>query len=872
MTENKIKTVLFHRAGKSSQAFLSLFDVTNDSWDDVLVDSGLRERSTSRGDDSEELNNKIKNFLLGAPERCVNGMDFKPKWKAHYGTQFPLPDGVKLTTFLGKPAAAGACRLELQKTPEGGKSLIVHAPDGEASKGVKSSDKGVKSSDKGFKSSDKGAESSDKVVKISDKAARKVGDRVQAKYTPKSHTWKDATVVRLHPGGDPELLFDEFHDIVSIPLARIRTVQVEPSAPKPLLVDELKMTLEKARWLLNFEASREKLASAKFDGVKVNFKDSVLKVCIRDRGNDEQNQAATELVDSLRQAEANLEVSETFSLSGAVIDELLSDLEVKRLEREERVSVFVIRPKKGADSTSTDAPAGVRLVSDSTSNGLGVARVQEYLSETYTSVEREVILPRKVSSVSFKWLEQQILQPAEARHQVKISPIRFGGSDGGKGRSEGGGGNFTPALNNTYHLIKKLLLETPERCIDGKYFKPMWSKRYGTDLVLPDGVKLKQYLEDAEAAGACRIEMRKMPNGPDDLFVHAPREGNSGKGGKGGKSGKGDGKGFGKGDSKEYGKEHGKGYGKGYGKSDGKSDGKGSKGGKGDGNDGKVGNTYQVSGVPWRVGRAIADVEAIMRATEVKAIKKNDPLPELVAELHKMRKDLLSSGGDDDEGDDASTDSSNKTSGRLLITVFAPPTPGVPPPYVKVTLAMAPSPSDGSTEIAVACAGASCTFLRHSAPPPLRFTFENALFCCSKCHLSPSNGTADSIMHGEECEQQLCGTGSSENDSGGYATLKAARKSFQALIDTFGQRSFLISNEFPKQIDASAASNALEEKLGGHGKASEFAANCGLVKVEWNKKKGEVLLTGDDKALGIGVDILAETSRGAIIETVNNAI
>jgi hypothetical protein len=44
------------------------------------------------------------------------------------------------------------------------------------------------------------------------------------------------------------------------------------------------------------------------------------------------------------------------------------------------------------------------------------------------------------------------------------------------------------------------------------------------------------------------------------------------------------------------------------------------------------------------------------------------------------------------------------------------------------------------------------------------------------------------------------------------------------------------------------------------------------VKVEWNKKKGEVLLTGDDKALGIGVDILAETSRGAIIETVNNAI
>jgi len=185
---------------------------------------------------------------------------------------------------------------------------------------------------------------------------------------------------------------------------------------------------------------------------------------------------------------------------------------------------------------------------------------------------------------------------------------------------------------------------------------------------------------------------------------------------------------------------------------------------------------------------------------------------------------------------------------------------------------MAPSPSDGSTEIAVACAGASCTFLRHSAPPPLRFTFENALFCCSKCHLSPSNGTADSIMHGEECEQQLCGTGSSENDSGGYATLKAARKSFQALIDTFGQRSFLISNEFPKQIDASAASNALEEKLGGHGKASEFAANCGLVKVEWNKKKGEVLLTGDDKALGIGVDILAETSRGAIIETVNNAI
>jgi hypothetical protein len=58
---------------------------------------------------------------------------------------------------------------------------------------------------------------------------------------------------------------------------------------------------------------------------------------------------------------------------------------------------------------------------------------------------------------------------------------------------------------------------------------------------LPPGVKLKNYLEGPQAAGACRLEMRKISNGEMILMVHAP----GGEQGGVGIDGKGSGKGVG---------------------------------------------------------------------------------------------------------------------------------------------------------------------------------------------------------------------------------------------------------------------------------------------------------------------------------------
>ena len=79
---------------------------------------------------------------------------------------------------------------------------------------------------------------------------------------------------------------------------------------------------------------------------------------------------------------------------------------------------------------------------------------------------------------------------------------------------------------------------------------------------------------------------------------------------------------------------------------------------------------------------------------------------------------------------------------------------------------------------------------------------------------------------------------------------------------------FHIKTAFPIGIDAVAASDALHEKLGTLRQAADFAASCGLVKVVWDKIKGEAKLIGDDKARKIGYDALAEIGRGAKIETV----
>ena len=91
-----------------------------------------------------------------------------------------------------------------------------------------------------------------------------------------------------------------------------------------------------------------------------------------------------------------------------------------------------------------------------------------------------------------------------------------------------------------------------------------------------------------------------------------------------------------------------------------------------------------------------------------------------------------------------------------------------------------------------------------------------------------------------------------------------------ALLDSFGKTSFLISAQFPKQIDAHAATGALEEKFGGYGTA-DFASSCGLVNVEWNKDDGEAILVGNKKARDLGFKTLANIGGGAKFETVNSA-
>lgn len=59
------------------------------------------------------------------------------------------------------------------------------------------------------------------------------GQRVQAKWSSTSCTWKDATVVRILREGNLQLLFDGYDDATFIPLERIRKLQGETTMPKP---------------------------------------------------------------------------------------------------------------------------------------------------------------------------------------------------------------------------------------------------------------------------------------------------------------------------------------------------------------------------------------------------------------------------------------------------------------------------------------------------------------------------------------------------------------------------------------------------------------------------------------------------------------
>lgn len=209
-----------------------------------------------------------------------------------------------------------------------------------------------------------------------------VDDRVEAMYSPKSRTWKNATVVRIPLVGDPMIWFDGYEDAVRIPLERIRKLKLPDPANRTFIVSAVKTTYEKALWLLNNEASRSKLAlSANFDGVSINRKCNILEVHVRDRKNDVQVQAANELVAALRQAEVKLKVSKQ-SIARALVEELWEDPDLKNVAEDARV--FVCRPKRGTPATSTDVPALVRLVGDATSD---MATVQDYLSEKYEIVE-----------------------------------------------------------------------------------------------------------------------------------------------------------------------------------------------------------------------------------------------------------------------------------------------------------------------------------------------------------------------------------------------------------------------------------------------------------------------------------------------------
>jgi len=725
-------------------------DDNGDEDEDSNNDNSDEDDDTNGGDGGGNITRtrngteyKIKMLLLGATGYCIDGKDFKRKWRERYGADLVLPHGVRLKAYLEGFEAAGACRIEMRPMPKGPVGLLVHAPRESNGQGQA-------------------------VLGTSPGVVYEVGDRVIAKYSSTSRTWKLATVMNTPQKGDPFIWFDGYDDAIRIPLERIRKLQAEPSTPQqpilpalppdsvitPFSLSVVKTTFEKALWLVQFEANQKKLASATFDGVSVCHKGSSLEVFVRNHTNDEQNQAATELVAALKEIEANVKVSDPFSLPEAAVDKLGGDLDLKRLEREQRV--LVIRPKNNADSASTDAPVGLRLVGDESSD---LERVQEYLIETYTSVTHKVALPYELARLPDAWLKGQILQPTEAHHHVKMSLIRASSKEPFEGGNDGGGGgigNFTPTLNDTNYNIKMLLQRTPECCIDEKDFKRKWRERYGADLGTPDGVSLRDFLKDSAAAGACRLETRPMPNqgmhffscvpwfnSPDSLIVHAAHDGSGGKGG---------------------------------------------------------GGEVQVKGVPSRVARAIVAIEDAMHATQVEFLENESPLPELVEEVHKMRNILLSSG--DDECGDESGDSITCV-GKLLILVFAPSIPGVPPPFVKVTLAIAPS------------------------------------------------------------------AGGNREDSN---ALKEAHEKFQALFVTFDKTMFCISDEFPRQIDATAATSELENLLGGPGKSANFAANCGLVKVEWNKYRGEVLLVGDITARKIGVKSLESIGNGAKFETVNSAI
>jgi len=581
------------------------------------------------------------------------------------------------------------------------------------------------------------------------------------------------------------------------------------------VAEVVETTYEKARWLLHFKATRSELASDAFDGVSVVVvnEGKTLNVCVRDPRNLEQNQAAAGLGEALRQLAARIKVGEPLLLPGAVYENLQKDSELQSLAQKERV--FALRPKKSSVPASGEA-IEMRLVSDETSD---VTDVLAHLSAEHTSIERELVLPPKLAHVSAGWLVEQFLQPAEASYRVKIlfdgdkSKASFVGDNSGNG--SGGGHKIIPVLTGSFQRLKMLLLDAPGGFLDPAEIRRKWRAKYGTDVPLTATEKLTPFLAEAAIAGACRLETRPGL-GP---LVHALPDGRAVQGGKGSKA---------------------------RGGAPGIASHK---------------NTCRIVGVPWRVARAKAAIEEAVRATKFTSLKKNYPEPELVEELREVRKDLLRSGRDE------SSENGNDRSGRLLVSVFAPPPPSITPgasiPFVRVTLAMAPAAA--GKEEAIGCAGTNCRFLRHSAPPPFHFTFEDALFCCSECRLSTNHCT--NTEHGDECEARVGDKGSAASGHsvvGEFDALGEAIKRFETVLRTFGVTTFLISADFPKQVDALAASNALQKKLGDPQQAEEFAIDCGLKKVVWDVKYRDVQLVGYNEARVFGWKALKDVCINSV--------
>ena len=75
-----------------------------------------------------------------------------------------------------------------------------------------------------------------------------------------------------------------------------------------------------------------------------------------------------------------------------------------------------------------------------------------------------------------------------------------------------------------YDNLKELLL-AEHGSINCASLKSMYRHRFGVDIKLRDGQKLKDLLERAERKGVCALENRIMPNGPPVLFVHTVARG-----------------------------------------------------------------------------------------------------------------------------------------------------------------------------------------------------------------------------------------------------------------------------------------------------------------------------------------------------------